>query len=410
MQTSGSTKSKLALFGGTPVRGHEKRWPEWPQFDETDKQALLGVLESRRWWDGERVQIFQKEFAALQDAGHCVVCNSGTTALIIALRALGVGPGDEVIVPPYTFVATASAVAWMGAVPVFVDVDETWNLDIDLAEGAVTERTKAIIPVHFGGALCDMDRLNALSEKHGVWIVEDACHAWGAKWKGKGAGALGRCGTFSFQQSKNMTAGEGGAIVTDDEELAVLCRSLVDCGRGTDGIWYNHPRVGTNARLSEFQAALLSAQLLRLEAQNEVRQTNAAILNQGLGRIEGLVAQPRDPRETRPVYHLYCLRVDPARFGCSRQRLIEAADREGLPLSAGYARPLNRQGAFLDGPNRQRYEVSLCPVAEDLCQTSALWLTHPVLLGTPEDMRDIVEIFQKIKAHASELNTGEGER
>jgi len=396
--------SKPALLGGTPVRGPKKQWPEWPVFDDTDRQALLHVLESRRWWDGERVQTFQQEFAALQDARYCVVCNSGTAALIVALRSLGIGPGDEVIVPPYTFVATASAVAWVGAIPVFADVDVTWNLDISLAASAITDRTKAIIPVHFGGALCDMDRLKALGEKHGIAIVEDACHAWGAKWKGKGAGSLGRCGVFSFQQSKNMTAGEGGAIVTDDVELATLCRSLIDCGRGTDGIWYNHPRVGTNARLSEFQAALLSAQLSRLQAQNDLRARNAAILNQGLGGIEGLAVPRRDARETRPVYHLYCLRVDQERFGCSREKVIRAAEREGLPLSAGYARPLNRQGAFLDGPHRARYESYRCPVAEDLCEKSALWLAHPLLLGAQDDMLDIVEIFQKIKAHSAALN------
>ncbi|HXK60898.1 MAG TPA: DegT/DnrJ/EryC1/StrS family aminotransferase [Acidobacteriota bacterium] len=400
--TGGTDQSQLAIHGGKPVREPNRPWPEWPVFDDTDRRALLAVLESRRWWDGERVQTFQREFAAYQDARYCVVCNSGTAALIIALRALGIGPGDEVVVPVYTFVATASAVAWVGATPVLVDVDDSWNLDINLAEAAITRKTKAIIPVHFGGALCDMDRLNALGEKYGVAIIEDACHAWGAKWKGKGAGALGRCGVFSLQQSKNMTAGEGGAILTDDEDLAILCRSLTDCGRATDGIWYNHPRVGTNARLTEFQAALLSAQLSRLDAQNSVRRRNVTILNEGLSDIEGLTIQPRDARETCSVYHLYCLRVDPDQFGCSRDRLIAAAAQEGLPLSAGYGKPLNRQGAFQDVDPASDLERQ-CPVAQDLCRRSAVWLAHPILLGTEDDMRDIVKIFRKIKAHGAVL-------
>ena len=221
--------SKLALLGGEPLRGPDKKWPDWPIFDDTERQALSQVLESGTWFSGPRVEAFQEEYAAFQGAKHCIACNSGTAALEIALEALGVGPGDEVIVPPYTFIATASSVARIGAYPVFVDVNEAWNLDPDLVEQAITPRTKAIIPVHFAGCVCDMDRFRAISESHGIPVVEDACHSWGAKWRGKGTGALGACGAFSFQMSKNITAGEGGALLTDDAILAERCRSISNC-------------------------------------------------------------------------------------------------------------------------------------------------------------------------------------
>jgi len=395
--------SRLAVHGGAPVRDESKRpWPKWPVFAERERAALLEVLDSGNWWFGERVRRFEQGYAAFQGAAQCISCTSGTTALEIVLQALGVQPGDEVITTPYTFVATASAIIRLKAIPVFVDVDASWCLNPELIEAAMTPRTKGIIPVHFGGRICDMDRVNAIAGKHGLFVLEDACHAWGGRWQGRGAGVLGKCGVFSFQHSKNITAGEGGAIVTDDEDFALLCRSLVNCGRDPVKGWYLHVNFGTNARLTEFAAAILEAQLERMDEQTNQRERNAAILNAALAGLEGLEPQPNDPRITRRPYHLYCLRIQPERFGCSRERFIEAARAEGLPIAAGYPMPLYKQPAFESAPFRD-YSTCRCPQAEDLCDRSGMWLRHALLLGSEENMQDIIEIARKIKKYAREL-------
>lgn len=400
-----ATTSQLALEGGAPVRGADKTWPAWPAFDDAECSAINEVVSSGKWWFGERVKRFEAEYAAFQDAKHCITCSSGTSALEIALRVLGVGPGDEVIVPPYTFIATASAVSWVGGTPVFADVDDTWNLDLDQVEAAITPRTKVILPVHFAGRVIDMDRLNAMAAKHGLIVLEDACHAWGSQWRGKGAGALGIGGVFSFQFSKNITGAEGGAIVSDDDAFADACRSTANCGRNvTPGAaWYGHVRIGTNSRLTEFQAAILSTQLARLEQQTLKRVKNAAFLDRELAAIEGLTPQPGDDRITRRGYHLYCLRIRPDEFGCSREKFCEAAQAEGLPIGPGYDMPLYKQSAFADRPGGYDYTQCRCPVAEDLCYTSGMWFLHSLLLGSEDDMRDIVTIVRKIKEHAAQL-------
>lgn len=396
------SSATLALLGGAPVRTPDKKWPSWPVFDEAERAALLEVLDSGQWFYGERVKRFEAEYAAFQDARHCISCTSGTTALEIVYHALGIGPGDEVIIPPYTFIATASSVMRVGATPIFADIDEWWCLDPDRVEAAITPRTKAIVPVHFGGHVCDMDRMRDIALRHGLFLIEDACHSWGGKWEGKGTGALGLCGVFSFQASKNITAGEGGAILTDDDALAEKCRSLVNCGREIGGAWYHHVNIGTNARLTEFAAALLSVQLSRLEAQTLLREKNAALLNKGLTGIEGLTPQPMSNRITRRAYHLYCLRIDPDRFGCSRERFVEAANAEGLPISAGYPLPLYKQPVFQQCATHD-YTQYHCPVTEDLCHRSAMWFLHTLLLATEDDMRDIIAIIQKIKTNADRL-------
>jgi len=396
------TKTHLAIHGGKPVRRPDQTWPAWPIFDEKEIGALRDVLESRKWFYDQQVAQFEREYAAFQDARFCISCTSGTTAIEIALQALGIGPGDEVIVPPYTFIATASAVLRVGATPIFVDVDSSWCMDPNLIEPAITPRTKAIMPVHFGGRICDMDRIPAIADKHGLPVIEDACHSWGGKWEGKGTGALGRCGVFSFQASKNITAGEGGAILTDEADLAALCKSLVNCGRTPDGPWYHHVNAGTNARLTEFGAAILRAQMTRLEAQTLLRERNAALLYAELSEVDGIIPQPSSNRITRRAYHLYCMRIDEARFGCSRARFIEAAQAEGLPVSAGYPIPLYKQPVF-ERCRSYDYKQCRCPVAEDLCYNSGMWFAHSLLLGSENDMRDIAAIITKIKENAASL-------
>jgi len=401
VNTTAQESAPLALRGGTPLRSLDS-WPTWPVPRQEDRDALMRVYDSGKWWYGEEVKRFEDRFAAFQDARHCVTCTSGTTAAEIALPALGVGPGDEVIVPPYTFVATAMSVARAGAAPVFVDVDDTWCLDPNQLEAAITPKTKAIMPVHFGGCLADMERINAIACERGLSVVEDACHSWGAKYKGKGTGALGRCGVFSFQQSKNITSAEGGCILTDDDDLAARMRSMTNSGRTPDGAWFEHHIIGTNARLTELQAVLLNGHLDRLPEETDRRIRNATILDEGLAGVEGIEPQPMRPGTTRRAYHLYCMRLSPDRFGCTRAAFVEAAKAEGLLFSTLYAIPLYEQPMCGQIAGRDYSGVS-CPVTEDLCSASALALHHRFLLGSETDMHDVVAIVRKIKNNAGAL-------
>jgi len=407
--------NKPALLGGEPA--HRGPWPNWPVHDAREREALLDVLESGKWWYGERVREFEEAFARFQDARFGITCVNGTAALELSLIAAGVGAGMEVIVPPYTFVATASAVLKVNAVPVFADIDlTTLNIAPEAVEAALTDRTAAIIPVHFGGLPADMDALTAIARKHGLRIIEDAAHAWGSKWKGKGCGAIGDLGGFSFQASKNITAGEGGIVLTDDEDLAATVRSLSNCGRGKDAPWYEHYILGGNYRMTEFQAAILLAQLGRLGEQTDLRARNAALLRQGLEGIEGLYLQAEDPRVTRRSYHLFAMRVVESEFGLSRDRFVEALRAEGIPISPGYPHPLYRNPLFErkgDGPRYcpvscpfygrdMDYGLVECPNAERACREVA-WLPQWVLLGSEADMEAIVAAARKVHAHAPAL-------
>jgi len=397
------TQDTLALLGGKPVFGADHAWPKWPVHDAREEQAVLEVLRSGKWWFGERVAQFEKEFAAFQGAKHGISCTTGTAALEIVLQALGIGPGHEVLVPPYTFVATASAVMRVGATPIFVDVDDSWCMDPSRVEAAITPKTKALLPVHFGGRVCDMDQFRALAQKHGLPPIEDACHSWGSEWEGKGTGAIGICGVFSFQHSKNITAGEGGIILTDDDELAAMCRSIVNCGRSPEGVWYHHVNLGTNARLTEIQGAILSAQLTRLEEQTIRREENADLLTAGLEDLEGIQTQRGSNRITRRAYHLFCLRIDAVRFGCTREKFIQAANAEGLPICAGYPIPLYEQPVIEQWYRQHGVKRPDCPMVEDFCKRSAMWFGQDVLLGSEEEMDGILAIFRKIKAKAADL-------
>lgn len=409
------TASLPALLGGTPVR--TAPFPAWPVVGPEDEQAVLEVVRSGEWWYGPKVRQFEEVFAAFQGARYGVTCCNGTIAVELALKALGIGAGDEVLVPPYTFIATASAVLQANAVPVFVDVDEnTFNMDVDLIEAAITERTRAIVVVHFAGLPIDMDRVNALAARHGLKVVEDAAHAWGSQWNGKGVAALGDLGTFSFQMTKNLTSGEGGIVLTDNEELAQTLRSYVNVGRIEGREWYEHFIIAGNYRLTEIQAALLLSQFTRLEAQTALRERNAAILDRELAEVPGIRVVPRDPRVTRRAWHLYPFRYVEAEFGgLPRQRFLEALQAEGIEASPGYPKPLYRQTAFRElnrtASRAQRtypgvdvdYTKVSCPVAERLCAGEMVWLTHNYLLGTEEDTRDIVRAIRKTREHAEAL-------
>jgi len=425
----------LALDGGTPVRTDP--FPSWPVWDEREERALVEVLRSGKWWrfsygvgvelaepeSGTRSRVveFQEAFARHHQSRYGIACANGTAAIEILLKAFGVGPGDEVIVPAYTYFATASAVLQINAIPVFVDVEpDTYNIDVQRVEAAMTPRTRAVIAVHFAGQPANMDALAVLARNRGIFLIEDAAHAHGSEWNGRKAGSLAAGGTFSFQASKNMTAGEGGLITTDDQALAALCDSFLWAGRKVGRPWYEHHRLGWNYRLTEFQAAILSQQLLRLEEQNSQRMDNAAYLTQRLARIEGISPLRVDARVTRHSYHIYLFRYSAETLhGVPRPLFLQALNAEGVPCMGGYSHPLYRNPVFLNknfyprgcpltcghynhDVNFADYE-KLCPVSERACREEAIWLEHRLLLGSRKDMDDIADAVEKIGAHADEL-------
>jgi len=384
-------------------------------FDATEEEAILGVLRSGSWFLGERVAEFERTFTEYCEAKHGVSVSSGTVALQVALEAAGVVLGDEVIVPSYTFIATASSVALVGGVPVFVDVDpDTYLIDPAAVEAAITEKTKAIIAVHIAGQPADLDALTAIAAKHGVLLIEDSAQAHAAAWKGRRVGAIGDLGTFSFQASKNLNAGEGGFIVTDDEELQLRAWSIHNCGRAPGGEWYEHPLVGGNYRLTEMQAALALSQLRRLDEQTEKRTDSAALLTEQLSEIEGIRPLAVDERVTRHAFHLYVFRYDADAFGgAAREQFLKALAAEGIPCAAGY-KPLYREPAFqarfsdfpLSSPafgGRPDYSGVHCPVTERICADEAVWLTQNLLLGTESDISQISEAIAKIAAQPEAL-------
>ena len=406
----------LALFGGKPIR--TRPFTEWPVYGAEEEVRLLRVLRSGNWGrlDGSEVAEFEERFARMHGCLHAIAVVNGTVALRIALLAAGIQAEDEVIVPPYTFVATATAVLEANAIPVFADIDlHTFNLDPAAVAAAITPRTKAIIPVHFAGQPVDMDAILTLATRtngRDVVVLEDAAHAHGASYRGRPAGSLGHIAAFSFQSSKNLTAGEGGIITTNDDALAAACRSIHNCGRVPDGVWYEHHVVSGNYRLGEFQGAVLNCQLDRLEAQTATRDRNGRRLASRLAALPGLYPQKRPPECTRHSQHLFMLRIDAAEFGASRASVLAALTAEGIACSAGYGyslpdQPLFRNKAF--GPyvpeasGKLDYRTSRCPNSDVICREQGLWLGQNLLLGSDGDIDDIVRAFEKIHKHRDEL-------
>jgi dTDP-4-amino-4,6-dideoxygalactose transaminase len=404
----------LALLGGTPVRS--RPFTRWPIFGRPEEQRLLATLRTGNWGrlDGPQVAEFERRFAAMHGCRHGIAVANGTVSLRIALLAAGIGAEDEVIVPAYTFVSTASAVVEANAIPVFADVDlKTFNIDPAAVKAAVTPRTRAIVPVHFAGQPSDMDAIMTIATERELIVIEDAAHAHGASYHDRPAGSLGHVASFSFQSSKNLTSGEGGITTTNDDGLAEACRSIQNCGRVPDGLWYEHHVISGNYRLGEFQGAVLNCQLERLEDQTRTRDMNGRYLASHLSRLPGLHPQVRPAACTRHSYHLFMLRVDPS-FEAPRSAVLKAIEAEGVPCSAGYGyslpdQPLFRNKAF--GPYlpvasaNLDYSRAHCPNSDLLCREQCIWLGQNLLLGTQEDMDDIVRAFEKVYEHRHALNT-----
>lgn len=426
--------STLALKNGAPIR--TQPFPAWPVFDKSEEDALLGVLRSGKWWrfafgqgvelaepeQGERGQVvqFQEEFARHHGCRYGIAAANGTATLEMGLRAMNLGIGDEIIVPTYTYVASATCVLQNNLVPIFVDVDpDTYNLDPDRAEAAITKRTRAILVVHFGGQPADMDRITEIAARHKLPVIEDAAHAHGCEWKGRKAGSLGsRFSSFSFQASKNMTSGEGGIVCTNHHPLAIECEALMWAGRKVGRPWYEFHRLGWNYRITEFQAAILRCQLRRVDEQNRVRMRNANYLSRKLAEIEGIRPLVQDPRTTVHGYHIYMFRYDEPKIGLKRATFLKALAAEGIPAFGGYAFPLHKNPMFLKKrfingafPLGTKYHPDVnyatfakkCPVAERACRYEAVWLPQNVFLGTENDMDDIVKAVRKVLDHKQEL-------
>jgi dTDP-4-amino-4,6-dideoxygalactose transaminase len=404
---------KLALLGGTPVR--RKPFTSWPIFGKAEEQRLLRTLHSGKWGrlDGSEVAEFEDRFAAQHGCKHGIAVVNGTVSLRIALLAVGIRAEEEVIIPPYTFFSTASAVIEANAVPVFADVElDTFNLDPGAVEAAVTSRTRAIIPVHFAGQPADMKAIMAIARKRKLIVIEDAAHAHGAIYHDQPAGSIGHIASFSFQSSKNMTSGEGGILTTNDGALAESCRSIHNCGRIPSGVWYEHHVISGNYRLGEFQGAILNAQLERLEAQTKTRDRNGQYLATRLSRLPGIYPQRRPAFCTRHSYHLFMLRVDSNTFGASRVAVLKALQAEGIPCSAGYGFPLYEQpmfrnkafGPFLPNASaRLDYRKVRCSNSDLICREQCVWLGQDLLLGRLGDMDDIVRAFEKVYENRDRL-------
>ncbi len=325
--------AELAMRGGAPVR--PQGYPRWPVHDERDVEAVTRVVRGGRWGGfpepGPMAAEFGARFAAYQGSGHGVVMANGTVTMEVALKALGIGWGDEVILPALTFAATPYAAMAAGALPVFCDVTpDTLTLDPDQVETAVTSRTRAIMPVHLGHQMADMDRVMEVARRHSLAVVEDCAHAHGQRWRDRGAGSFGELGSFSHQSLKLLTAGEGGSLLTDDEQLARRAHSLIDCGRPKDPD-EKHYTFGANYRLGELHAALLLVALERFPDQQAERAAAGRRFQELAAQVPGVRLLPPDPRISRWSFYCYVLLIEPEAFAGATNRLVcEALEAEGV--------------------------------------------------------------------------------
>jgi dTDP-4-amino-4,6-dideoxygalactose transaminase len=410
---------KLAITGGKPVR--KKRFDPWPIFTDKERKALKDVLENHNWggqpFPGKHADAFAKKFAKLHTAkyGQCV--NTGTVAIQAALKAIDIRPGDEVIVPAYTWEGTVGPVLLVNAVPVFVDVDpDTYCLDAKLIEQAITPKTKAILPVHLGMRFADLDEIMAIAKKHNIKVIEDCAHAHGGMWRGKGAGSIGDLGAFSFQSSKLITSGEGGAIITNNLEYMERAQSYINAGRASVTDKFGHRIIGFNYRLGEFQAAVLGAQLERLPAQAKVRQSNMKHFESRLRGTRGLGLLKPEPRITRLAPYGYVLKYFAEQMnGIPRAAFVAALQLEGIPCDGLFYEPVYKSSLFPVDPadfpalswGREKTldlrTAYSCPESERAAYEEAVWFPHQHFLGSGADVDAIAEAIHKVLANIEEL-------
>ena len=416
--------AELAINGAEPCVKEPIRI-QWPVVDERDVEHIAEVVRAGRggWCrlgaEDSEVSNFEREFAAFQGAEHCLAVNNGTVAIECALAGLGLRPGEEVIVPAITFVATASGVLMARGIPVFADViPETCQIDPDDIERKITERTRGICLVHYGGYPADLTRIMAVAEKHGLFVLEDCAHAQGTQWEGRGAGSIGDAGTFSFQGSKSLTCGEGGAITTKREDVYEACWAYHHIGRGLSAEKYEHETVGPNLRLSELQGAVLRTQLEKLPGQVARRMATEAALIEGLKDVPGIEPLTPDPRITRRGYYFGILRLNEETWGVGKDRFIQACRAEGGRVASGYNSTVYELPLFAncaydatgwpvaegeEGHGRVvGYKDVHCPNAERVAHHEHLTLSAHTLLY-PEFADQMLAVFRKLWANRAEL-------
>ncbi|MCL2815440.1 MAG: DegT/DnrJ/EryC1/StrS family aminotransferase [Oscillospiraceae bacterium] len=405
----------LAVSGGIPVKKQIGSYAAWPVCDENMERALAEVARSGIWGTlGPKCDEFSRKYAEYTQSGHCIAVTSGTVGLELILRALGIGYGDEVIVSPYTFVATVSAIIITGALPVFADIEpDTYNLSPESAEGAITGKTKAIIGVHLGGRCFDADKLRRTAKKHGLYLIEDASHAQGSEWDGRRAGSLGDAAAFSFQNSKNLPAGEAGAVTSADRDIYQKAWSIHNNGRayGDPELFSPHPYAGTNARMTEWQAAVLCEGMKRLDADISRRMANAAYLDEKFGAFPFLEPMKRDSNITKNSCHLYVFKYKKEGLcNVPRDKFIAALNAENVCSAAeGYSYPIYEMQMMygekfkkITGREFANPKESL-PNNETAAYAEGAWMYHSSLLGELADMDAIFEAMEKIYKNKDEL-------
>jgi dTDP-4-amino-4,6-dideoxygalactose transaminase len=410
---------KLAITGGEPSR--KKRFDPWPIYTDKERQALEDVLTNHKWggqpFPGKHGDAFGKAFAKFHTAKYGQAVSTGTIAIQAALKAIDIRPGDEVIVPAYTWEGTVGPVLLLNAVPVFVDVDpDTYCLDAKLVEAAITPKTKAFLPVHLGMRFADLDILVPLAAKHGIKIVEDCAHAHGGTWRGKGAGSIGDLGAFSFQSSKLITSGEGGAVITNNLEYFERVQSYINTGRRSVTDEYHHRIIGFNYRLGEFQAAVLNPQLERFPEQAKVRTENMEYFESRMKGTVGIGLLKPEPRITRLAPYGYVMKYFSEQVkDIPRAAFVAALQLEGIPCDGLFYEPVYRSSLFPLDPTdypalswgrpqpldlRNMYK---CPAAERAAYQEAVWFSHHLFLGGKENVDSIAEAIRKVLDNIEEL-------
>jgi dTDP-4-amino-4,6-dideoxygalactose transaminase len=410
---------KLAITGGKPVR--RKPFAPWPVYSRDESRRLQRVLASRNWggypFPNQIADSFAAKFARFHGAKYGLAVANGTIAIEIALKAAGLRPGDEVIVPAYTWEGTVGPILLLNAIPVFVDVDpDTYCLDARLIEKALTPKTRAILPVHLAMRFADLDEIDRIARARNLVVIEDCAHAHGGKWRSKGAGATGDLGCFSFQSSKLMTSGEGGAVITSNLEFFERAQSFTNCGRASATDKYGHRFIGFNYRITELQASLLEAQLDRLPKQQKIRQANMDHFEKRLHGTAGLGFLKRDPRQTRTAAYQYVFKYAPEGFhDVSRAAFLGALEMEGVPCDGLFYEPVYKSALFPVDPNEYpalswgRSEpldlksLYHCPVSERAAYVESIWLPHHIFLGSRKDTDDIADAVLKVCENIHEL-------
>ena len=423
--------SKLAILGGDPLRNTKTNpWPKWPVWDNKEEKALITVLNSGVWsYNGPKETEFNKNFAEYTGVKYVISAANGTVTLQMALEACGIGLGDEVIIPGLTWQATAATILDVNALPVFVDVcEDTWCIDPKEVEKAITPHTKAIIPVHLYGSFSDMDEILRIAREHDLFVIEDCAHKHGGEWNGKKAGSIGDIGSFSYQLSKHLTAGEGGSVTTNNFELYEKLDALRNCGRRPEpvtsakadkgeGVYFdagNFLQSG-NYRITEFQAAILIEGLKRLPEQNRVRDENGIYLNSLIASIPGIKAMKRDARETKEAYFNFAFRYNKDEFKALPVQKFRAAltAELGIEVTASYI-PLNKCSLYVPLTKPARHKLNdeywaaidparfELPVCDRIYFEESACIHHKILMGTKADMDLVAAAIRKVydQAHA----------